>query len=452
LPAQLLPIFNEAMWSKPGFDYEKAMKERSVGIDSLVASVDSTNADDWLARLERFVETRSEDMATFLGLQEFIKKLAAAQPDVLLGWMPQLSNRLANWLPGMLHGLSEAGHGDAVDPLIEVWVAEDRHLSSIAWYQQFADAFRFDLLKAITDKGLAGPDDQMLHNVAVAAARQSAKHPDELFDSIFLPAVQSLASRGLFGWADGWFNWDEIGLLKGLSAEQVEPLLSLMVEMPNLSHGGEVLLAVIAHEHVQAVIDLIGRRFLRERETGDFRYDDLPHGLHYLRLPLAAAPAEIVAAARSWFETDPSFSQYRGGRLIAELFPNLEHPLYPLLYSHIEEGRQGIEFVLSVLRAFEGQEFLHPLLRAIVAVLPADDELLQIVEIVIESSGVLVGEYGSVEAQEARKALVVEWETDENEAVRAFAANFVKLVDNQLAMERRRADRSVALSQIDYEE
>lgn len=440
------------MWSKPGFDYQQATKERSTGIDALVASVDSTSADDWLARLERFVETQSDDMATYLGLQEFIKKLAATQPDVLLGWMPKLSDRLANWLPGMLHGLSEAGQGDAVDPVIEAWVAKDRHLSSIAWYLQFADAFRFDLLKAITDKGLAAEDDQVLCNVAVAAARQSAKHPEELFDSIFLPAVQSLASRGVFGWVGGMFDWDQMGLLKGLSVEQVQPLLELMVEVPNLGHGGEALLAVVAREHVQAVIDLIGQRFSHERATGDFRYDYLPHGLHYLRPPLAIAPAEIVAAARSWFDSDPSLFQFRGGRLIAELFPNLEHPLYPLLSSQIEASRQGIEFVLSVLRAFEGQKFLHPLLRSIVAVLPAEDELLRIVEIVIDSSGVLVGDYGSVEAQEARKALVAEWETDQNEAVRAFAANFVKLSDNQLAMERRRADRSVALRQIDYDE
>jgi len=440
------------MWAKPGFDYEAAAKERSAGIDALVASVNAASADDWHARLERFVETRSEDMATFLGLQEFIKKLAAAQPGILLHWMPRLSDRLANWLPGMLHGLSEAGHGAAVDPLIETWVAEDKHLSSIAWYLQFAEAFRFDLLATIVAKGLAAEDDQILHNVAVAAARQSTKHPDGLFDAIFLPAVQSLSSRGLFGWVGGMFNWDQLDLLKGLSAEQVKPLLALMIDMPRLGTQGEALLAVVAREHAQAVIDLIGRRFLHERETGDVRYEDLPHGLHYLRAPLAAAPVEIVASARRWFEANPSFSQFRGGRLIAELFPNLEHPVYPLLYSQIEESREGIEFVLSVLRAFEGENFLHPLLRRIVGLLHAEDELLGIVDIVINSSGVLVGEYGSVEAQEARKALVAEWAADENEAVRAFAASFVKSADNQLAMERRRADRSIALRKIAYEE
>lgn len=439
------------MWAVPGFDIKAAAKERSASIDDLVASVDAASADNWLARLERFVETRNEDMAMFLGLQEFIKKLAAAQPHILLGWMPRLSDRLANWLPSMLHDLSDAGHGAAVDPLIESWVENDKHLSSIAWYLQFAEAFRVDLLATIAAKGLAAEDDQILHNVAIAAARQSTEHPDGLFDEIFLPTVQSLSSRSLLGWVGGMFNWDQLGLLKGLSVEQVEPLLELIVEIPRLGTGGEALLAVMANEHLQAVIDHIGQRFLHERDTGDIRYEDLPYVLYHLRAPLAAAPDQIVAAARRWFDTEPSLSQYRGGHLIAQLFPNLEHPLSPLLNSQIEESREGIQFVLSVLRAFEGEKFLHPLLRTIVGSLKAEDELLQIVHVVIDSSGVLEGEYGSVEAQEAHKALVAEWETDENEAVRAFAARYIKSADNQLAMKRRRADHSIALRKINLE-
>lgn len=440
------------MWATPGFAYQAAAKERSDKIDALVATVDAGSADEWLARLERYVETQSNDMATFMGLQEFINKLAIAQPNILLAWLPRLSSRLADWLPGMLHGLSDAGHAAAVVPLIEAWVVEDRHLSSIAWYLQFASVFRFDLLETITAKALATNDDQVLHNVTVAAARQSTEHPGGLFDHVFLPAAQSLSFRGLFGWAGGMFNRDQLGLLNGLSPRQVKPLLALIVEMPRLGTSGEALLAVIAKEHVQAVIDFIGRRFSHERESEDFRYEDLPYGLYYLRAPLATAPAEVVAAARRWHDADPSLAQFRGGRLIAELFPNLEHPLYPLLHSQIEEGRAGIEFVLSALRAYKGEEFLHPLLRAIVGLLPADDELLHIVDIVIDSSGVLTGEYGSVEAQEARKVLVAEWTTDGNEAVRVFAARFIKSADNQLAMERRRADRSVALRKIAYED
>ncbi|MDE1918223.1 MAG: RelA/SpoT domain-containing protein [Sphingomonadales bacterium] len=439
------------MWAMPGYDYQTAGIERSAGIDILVASVSAETSAEWLDRLQRFVETRSNDLATFLGLQEFIKKLAQAHPDILIGWIPNLGERLSDWLPAILHGLWEAGHGAAIDPLIDGWVAEARHLASIAHYLQFAEVFRFDVLAAITEVARATDDEVLLRKVAIAAARQSARHPDGLFDTIFLPAAQALTARKNFSWTVGMFVWSDIGLLRGLSSAQADALLALMIDVPQLGGGGEELLGIVAEEHPLAVIEVIGKRFTHEEHSDDAAYEDLPYSLYHLRAPLARAPSQIVTAARQWFDADPVLSEFRGGRLIHALFPDLEDPLFSLLLLQIEESREGIDFVLSVLRAFEGQEALHPLLRAIVGRLAADDELLRIVQIVIDSTGVMIGEYGSIDAQKARKNLVTEWLQDDNEAVRAFASSFVKSAENRLAVERRHADRSVAMHKIAYD-
>jgi hypothetical protein len=439
------------MWENGQFADQAVRDERTLAIAAQVASVKIANAEEWLARIERFVETRSEDRATFHGLQEFIKRLAATQPGILLQWMQRLSDRLAFWVPDMLLGLADAGQIAVVDPLIETWIAEGKHLSSIAWYLQFTTKFKFEFLEAIKATGIEAGDELIIHNVTLAAARQSDKNSIRLYEEIFLPAAQWLSSRGYFGWVDQIGEWDQLALLKGLSIEQVEPLLKLMIKMPRLGTTGEALLATVAGDHLNAVIDLIGRRFLGERDTRDAKYEDLPYQLYHLRAPLAAAPLEIITAARGWFEANPRFFRFGGGRLIAELFPNFEEPVEQLLRGQIAQGREGIEFVLSVLLAFEGQQFLHPLLRTIVSLLPAEDELLGVVETVIDRSGVLLGEYGRVEAQRSRKELVAEWETDESEAVRNYAASFVRSADNQLAMERRRADRSIALGKIAYE-
>lgn len=101
-----------------------------------------------------------------------------------------------------------------------------------------------------------------------------------MFDEVYLPAARSLAERGVFSWIGGIFNWDQVALLKGLSAEQVDPLLELMTYVPRLGSDGEAMLGVIAAEHVQAVIDLIGRRFQHDSKDRDIRYEDLPHGLY----------------------------------------------------------------------------------------------------------------------------------------------------------------------------
>lgn len=441
---------SQAMWAEASYDRESCKIEAGAAIEAMVASIDDDNEADWLNRLERYVETESNDLAMFLGLQAFIKRLAAVQPAILLGWLPSLGARLAHWLPGMLHGLAEAGQGDKIDPVIEQWVGEGKHLAAIAWYLQHAEMFRYDLLETITAKALAAKDDHVLSNVAYAAARQSAAHPDGLFDKIFLPAATALSARGDYSWTGHMLAWKDLALLKDLGKEPIDALLALLVELPTLDHGGEDLLAILAEQDVEAVLELIHARFAREGKGFDTRYTDLPYGLHALRAPLVAAPDKVVATARTWFGAAPELAEYRGGRLIAELFPNLEHPLYPLLHNHVLDGRDGIAFVLSVLRAYEGQEFLHPLLREIVAMLEPGDELLRSVELVIIATGVLTGEHGSVEAQAARQALVGGWEKDERERVRAFAAAFVKSGQNSLAWERRRADQRLAMRKIDW--
>jgi hypothetical protein len=139
------------MWDEASYDREGDKVDRSAAIEALVATVSPTTADQWLSDLERYVETRSADLATFIGLQEFIKAAAASAPTVMLSWLPRLSDRLAGWLAGMLHALVEAGQGAAIDPLLEGWVATGKYLSSIAHYLQWADEFRFDLLVRIGD-------------------------------------------------------------------------------------------------------------------------------------------------------------------------------------------------------------------------------------------------------------------------------------------------------------
>jgi hypothetical protein len=320
----------------------------------------------------------------------------------------------------------------------------------MAYYLQWAQRFRLDWLISITDQALTTNDKSTLGNVALAAVRQADEPPSRLFEKVFMPAAQALTRDGDYRWLGGMFNWEDAKFVPALTETQITGLLALLVDLPRLEMRGEDLLGVVAKRFPDRVLDLLGKRILRERQLDDFRYEDVPHDLYHLREPLAGVPDKVVAAARAWFDAEPMLSQFRGGRLIAELFPQFEEALQDRLRSYIDSGRDGVEFVLSVMRAYEGQEFLHPLLRDIVDRLdPADDELRTIVHIVIESSGVLVGEYGSVEAQEKRKALVAAWADDERPRVREFATRFVRSAENTLAWERRRADQSFASRNID---
>ena len=106
--------------------------------------------------------------------------------------------------------------------------------------------------------------------------------------------------------------------------------------------------------------------------------------------------------------------------------------------------------MLSVLSAYEGQEFLHPILQEIVKHLPKKDALLEVVDGVIQSSGVLIGENARLELLEVNRAQVAKW-PEANEEIRAFKESFDKRIKNQIAAERRRVAQSAASGKLDFE-
>jgi hypothetical protein len=63
-----------------------------------------------------------------------------------------------------------------------------------------------------------------------------------------------------------------------------------------------------------------------------------------------------------------------------------------------------IGFVLKGLRKYQGQPATHDVVKELVVRLPADDPRLGNVEISLQMTGVVSGEFGFVEAYTAKKA------------------------------------------------
>ena len=166
---------------------------------------------------------------------------------------------------------------------------------------------------------------------------------------------------------------------------------------------------------------------------------------------LAEFPEIAVDTVRPWFDGNEALFQYRGANLLKIIFPDLAVPFGAKLLELVQTGeRQDIEFVLSVFRNYEGEPFLHGICREIVAILPENDELLGIVSIVLQSTGVVMGEFGFAEAYERKIEEIKPWLNDEKQKVRNFAADYVTGLENTAKSERRRAEEDIELRKHAY--
>jgi hypothetical protein len=90
----------------------------------------------------------------------------------------------------------------------------------------------------------------------------------------------------------------------------------------------------------------------------------------------------------------------------------------------------------SCISSYHGETFLNDTCKEVVRALPAGDPLLANVEVLLQSTGVLAGEFGLVEAYTRKKDEMAGWLTDPDAHVQAFAESFVRLLDRP---NRRRA-------------
>src|SRR5581483_6882244 len=95
--------------------------------------------------------------------------------------------------------------------------------------------------------------------------------------------------------------------------------------------------------------------------------------------------------------------QFTGGRLLHSVFPVCTDELAEAAMKLAADcDDDDIQFMLDVFRNYRGEPQLHGVAKTIVKKLPEGDTRLSSVEILLENTGVVSGEFGMVEAMRER--------------------------------------------------
>ena len=438
-------IFPDA-WVRTDFDFRADEDYRNGQIDQFVEALGPGNAEEWLATLKRCAQTESNDLATFPSLGRFLQKLGANKPDILLGYLIDLDDRLGGFLPSMLIGLSEGPGATEGARLIREWLKDRKYVAAIMRFLRFVKPAAPVLLDEAMSAALEIADDAALLDAVHVA---NAHHDDVnggLITKMLVPAIEQLNSRGNTGWVDGlWFLTRQGSLLSDLSGDQVEVMLAGLVHRPKIDHHAQEVLAAIGARWPGKIVDLFGQRLARP-EDHEHVYEAVPYQFHGTKPLSDGSAAVLIDRAYEWYEADKALFPYRGGRLVAALFPTFSDQISAALISVVQGNRPDrIEYVLRTMRAYHGQSFLQPVCREIVAILPENDRLLDEVEVILNSTGVVSGEFGFVHAYQAKKREIEPWLDDTSPAVQAFARRYQRRLDRQIAADQRRSEEAQEL-------
>jgi hypothetical protein len=226
---------------------------------------------------------------------------------------------------------------------------------------------------------------------------------------------------------------------KSLDESQALTVLRALVRAPRLDWHEEDVLGAIARARPHLVIDFFGYRLALKAEV-ESEYNPIPFQFYRLHEVLIKSANYAVESARRWYETDPLLFVYRGGRFLTNVFQNAWPALETQLRPYVAGDESDLKFVLQVLRTFEGENFLHPIVKDLVARLHRDSDLLQEAAHVLTESGVVSGEFGFVELYKQRRDQMLGWLDDERAPVREFAEKHIRSLERMIAVEQRRAE------------
>jgi ppGpp synthetase/RelA/SpoT-type nucleotidyltranferase len=437
-------------WEGNAMDIAGQQAYRAARVSEYVESVTDASADEWYDNIVVCASVISNDGATFLSFIEFLKQLSRRQPTIMLSFLKRGDEKLRGFLPAILEGLAASEQKPAVMSLVNSWADQGKYLREIALFCRFVSEPDLDLVRRVSRKAI---ETKELIAAIESIATVIEKAAIGLTDEVFIPSLRFLSASKDARWVNAvWFLPKLKEFLLALSESHAGEVLSNMLYRSRVDHHDERVLMRVATTYPQLVWRFFKMRLDRKSaENLESEYEAIPFELHDLVKSLSADARLAVSEVRTWYSAADTLFTYEGGRLLHSTFPSFgqefERELIKLVQNGIDED---VEFVLQILRAYRGEVFLHPVCKEIVNRLTDIDPRVEIVEVILDSTGVVSGQFGFVEAYQAKQAELKSWLDDERPRVREFAEKHLRSLSRHIASEQRRSEASFELRRRDW--
>jgi hypothetical protein len=429
-------------------------KERALGY---VSAITSNNYDEWRNRILKYAQTESADLATFPVFCEFLEAFATAKPELALRLLSTDHAAIKGFLISFLRGLWAGPQAVATKTLVTAWIEQGHYLQACARQFLSNEHADRDTLVLILEKARQMNDfDALASLVSVAASNYKSDKP-WLISDLFLPALQLLTQHSKTNWIyDFWFRRESRPIVRELQEQGIDLVLKNLLALKTIEYQAEEILYLIAQRFPHKVLNYLCQRLLispPETEQPGSAFDAVPFRLHKLNEPLSKIATEAVQLVREQYDGNYSMFIFRGARLLKTIFPEFPQAFEAELLRMVQTGDiRDCEFVLAVLRNYEGQPFIYKICKEIIRRLPPESQFRTEVAIAMESTGVVMGEFGLAEAYERKKTEVSDWITDPDTKVQEFAKWYLESLEAMSSAERKRAEEEITLRKHRYGE
>lgn len=428
-----------------------------------VDEISDENYGIWRDRILVYSKTRSDDLATFPIYYRFLESIGQKRPRLALELVRDHQGVMAPFLIALLRGLWSSEYKTDAETVAHQWISDRVHLTDLAKSLNVNDQPRLDLLARVISvaDGVEGTS-AIVEAMGVAARQYMRGYKDA--KNIFMQGLREVSKHNDARWANVfWFSRDFAKLVRAMEPSERAEVLASLVSLVTIDYQAEEVLYAIGQDNSDALLDFLMTRVREDNARDDdssnhvtaegARFEAIPYQFTKLDKLLVNMPEKILFEVRRLFkaENGSMFAYSSSARLIKAVFPSFDKGFQDELRTYLKTGRsEDIEFVVSVVRTYEGYSSVLPICKEVIQALPEKSDVWSKVAAALQSTGVVSGEYGIVNAYEAKRDEILRWLDDSDARVRAFAVWFIESLNLLIERERQRADESIALRKHKY--
>jgi hypothetical protein len=448
-------IFEE--WDTKEDSVEKNIEEernyRTRKVFEFAESVNDENYNEWSQRIVLYAGTESVDLATFSYFGKFLERLGEVSPVLSIKLITENEITLERFFVALLIGVWKSDKPLARE-LISKWIKQSKYLFSCAALFEYNSDVDDELLNELFAKAVEEKDENVLIQILASLSANYDESNSTLVEMLF-NSINELTILGVTNWINAlWFRKEKSKILSNLDNVKIDVVLNNLLLIDSIEYHAEDILFPIAIDHPEKIVEFFGDRqkFKLNNNLGS-NYDAIPFDFYELQKPLSRIPEKAVEIVASWYDGDYGMFIYYGANLLKIIFPDFPKPFEEKLIEVVRTGnKRNIDIVMTVLRNYDGQTFLHYICKELIINIPDDNDYISEIRVILDSTGVVHGEYGFANAFTKKKEEIGTWLEDENEKVRNFAIEYDDILEKRIKWETKRTDEDIELRKHKYGE
>jgi len=432
-------------------DYDKPREIREERVKVHLDNVNEENINEWLIRVERYLETDSRDLAMFPDLFKFVEVISSRFPKEVLSRLEKTGALDKSAIP-IFRGVWNSKVKDEFIDRITQWIDESKYLREISVaFISFNEASD-PLIEKFVDKAIAIEDLQSLSSFLYVFEARHEYLSVEVINKLFEKIFTFLNQKQNTTWVNHvWFASKGQSFIELLSKTNVKLLVDNLVYVCNVDYRVE---NILEHVCVTNVFYFFEQRIeqKKQRDKGlENGYEDIPFGLYSINKVLAKNPEDLVVLIKNNYEYNYGIYKYGVVSLFKKCFSPFEPHLVDLILKYFTPSiDEELNLILAIVSSYEGHLSILPLVKRLLKEIEYDEDVARRINGSLISTGVVHGEYGVADAYKGRLEDITPWLKDDHVNVVKFAHQYCDHLKVMIEEEVKKVDEQVVIEKHQY--